>query len=136
LDACPGWSELYGKVGGNIVAVGECDPDLAHKYGIVGKGEDLDGGFRITEMVEKPAKGTAPSNYFINGRYILQPEIFEILAQAGARCGQRNPGHGRDAEARRHAALSPPIDLAGETYDCGSKDGLHPGQCGLCARPA
>jgi UTP--glucose-1-phosphate uridylyltransferase len=72
-----GMVELYGKVGGNIVAVGECDPDLAHKYGIVGKGETLDGGFRITQMVEKPAKGTAPSNYFINGRYILQPEIFE-----------------------------------------------------------
>jgi UTP--glucose-1-phosphate uridylyltransferase len=63
------------KVGGNIVAVGECDPALAHKYGIVGKGETLDGGFRITQMVEKPAKGTAPSNYYINGRYILQPEI-------------------------------------------------------------
>jgi UTP--glucose-1-phosphate uridylyltransferase len=73
--------DLYEKVGGNIVAVAECDPALAHKYGIVGKGETLDGGFRITEMVEKPAEGTAPSNYYINGRYILQPEIFSILAK-------------------------------------------------------
>lgn len=62
-----GMVELYNKVGGNIVAVAECDPDEAHKYGIVGKGEELDGGFRITQMVEKPAQGTAPSNYFING---------------------------------------------------------------------
>jgi hypothetical protein len=42
-------------------------------------GEAIGDGFRITGMVEKPAKGTQPSNFFINGRYILQPEIFKIL---------------------------------------------------------
>ncbi|MCX7317046.1 MAG: sugar phosphate nucleotidyltransferase, partial [Hyphomicrobiales bacterium] len=50
-----------------------------HQYGIVGieqKGADLG----ITQMVEKPAKGTSPSNLAISGRYILKPEIFDILA--------------------------------------------------------
>ncbi|MBX4379032.1 UTP--glucose-1-phosphate uridylyltransferase, partial [Mycobacterium tuberculosis] len=42
-------------------------------------GKDVGNGFELTEMVEKPAKGTAPSNLYINGRYILQPEIFDIL---------------------------------------------------------
>ena len=36
-------------------------------------------------MVEKPTQGTAPSNYIISGRYILQPEIFDILSTPGAR---------------------------------------------------
>ena len=71
--------ELYGQTGHNIIAVQECDPAEAHKYGIVGKGADVHSGFEITGMVEKPAKGTAPSNLFLNGRYILQPEIFAIL---------------------------------------------------------
>lgn len=118
-----GMVELYGKVGGNIVAVGECDPDLAHKYGIVGKGEELDGGFRITEMVEKPAKGTAPSNYFINGRYILQPEIFDILALQERGAGneiQVTDAMLKLAENQTFSAYR----FGGETYDCGSKDGF------------
>jgi len=74
-----GMIDLYAQSGGNIIAVEECAPDQAHKYGIVGVGDAVGEGFRITSMVEKPAKGTAPSNYFINGRYILQPEVFKIL---------------------------------------------------------
>ena len=71
--------ELYDQTGGNIIAVQECDPAEAHKYGIVGKGGDIANGFQITSMVEKPKPGTAQSNLYINGRYILQPEIFAIL---------------------------------------------------------
>lgn len=76
--------ELYEETGNNIIAVQECDPAEAHKYGIVGRGEDTHTGFRITEMVEKPKRGTAPSNFYINGRYILQPEIFQILKTRSA----------------------------------------------------
>lgn len=118
-----GMVELYGKVGGNIVAVGECEPDQAHKYGIVGKGEDLDGGFRITEMVEKPPKGTAPSNHFINGRYILQPEIFDILTHQERGAGNEI----QVTDAMLKLAESQPFSayrFNGETYDCGSKEGF------------
>ncbi|OCW59366.1 UTP--glucose-1-phosphate uridylyltransferase GalU [Hoeflea olei] len=118
-----GMVELYEKVGGNIVAVAECDPELAHKYGIVGKGEDLDGGFRITEMVEKPAKGTAPSNFYINGRYILQPEIFDILARQERGAGNEI----QVTDAMLKLADQQPFSaypFRGETYDCGSKDGF------------
>lgn len=73
--------ELYEQTGGNVIAVQECNPEEAHKYGIVGKGDAIGNGFEINQMVEKPAKGTAPSNLYINGRYILQPEIFELLSK-------------------------------------------------------
>jgi UTP--glucose-1-phosphate uridylyltransferase len=76
-----GMVELYGKCRrqhrrGRRMRSGDWPTNTASSA----RAKTLDGGFRITEMVEKPAKGTAPSNYFINGRYILQPEIFDILA--------------------------------------------------------
>ncbi|MGN6358180.1 MAG: UTP--glucose-1-phosphate uridylyltransferase, partial [Novosphingobium sp.] len=69
----------YEQVGGNLVVVEPAPEGEAHKYGIVAL-ERPDGRLnRMTGMVEKPAPGTEPSNLFISGRYILQPEIFEIL---------------------------------------------------------
>jgi UTP--glucose-1-phosphate uridylyltransferase len=118
-----GMVDLYNKVGGNIVAVAECDPAQAHKYGIVGKGEDLDGGFRITQMVEKPEPGTAPSNYYINGRYILQPEIFDILSKQERGAGNEI----QVTDAMLKLADQQPFSayqFGGETYDCGSKAGF------------
>lgn len=123
IGCMSGMVELYNQVGGNIVAVGECDPELAHKYGIVGRGDDLPGGFKITEMVEKPAKGTAPSNYFINGRYILQPEIFDILAHQERGAGNEI----QVTDAMLTLAKSQDFSaymFGGETFDCGSKDGF------------
>ncbi|CAM5763206.1 UTP--glucose-1-phosphate uridylyltransferase [Labrys miyagiensis] len=72
--------EAYDRVGGNHIAVFEAPEDQTHQYGIVGKGEGVGGNaFEITQMVEKPKKGTAPSNLAVSGRYILQPEIFGLL---------------------------------------------------------
>jgi UTP--glucose-1-phosphate uridylyltransferase len=53
--------------------------DQTHQYGIVGV-QDAAKVSKITGMVEKPPKGTAPSNLHISGRYILQPTIFNLLA--------------------------------------------------------
>ena len=118
-----GMVELYEKTGGNIVAVEECAPEQAHKYGIVGVGDKLEGGFKITEMVEKPAKGTAPSNFFINGRYILQPEIFEILSTQERGAGneiQLTDGMLKLAQSQDFAGYH----FQGQTFDCGAKDGF------------
>jgi UTP--glucose-1-phosphate uridylyltransferase len=74
-----GMIDSYDRHRGNVVAVYEVPDNETHQYGIVGieqKGADLG----ITQMVEKPAKGTSPSNLAISGRYILKPEIFDILA--------------------------------------------------------
>ncbi|WP_455480223.1 UTP--glucose-1-phosphate uridylyltransferase GalU [Bartonella sp. B23] len=115
---------LYEETGGgNIIAVQECDLEEAHKYGVVGKGEQVANGFKITKMVEKPTKGTAPSNLYINGRYILQPEIFNILS---------NQERGAGNEIQLTDAM---VKLSNEqnffgyklearTFDCGSKAGF------------
>ena len=118
-----GMIELYEQSGGNVIAVEECAPDQTHKYGIVGVGDTIGSGFRITEMVEKPAKGTAPSNFFINGRYILQPEIFGILENQERGAGneiQLTDGMLKLAQKQDFAGYH----FRGQTYDCGAKDGF------------
>ena len=54
--------------------------ERVHMYGVVGVGKRKGKLFELTQMVEKPERGKAPSNLIITGRYILQPEIFDVLA--------------------------------------------------------
>ncbi|MDR3513705.1 MAG: UTP--glucose-1-phosphate uridylyltransferase [Caulobacteraceae bacterium] len=113
----------YEKVGGNIVLVEPAPEGEAHKYGIVALGEREGRLARMTGMVEKPAPGTEPSNLFISGRYILQPEIFELL-------GAHETGAGgeiqlTDAMVKLMATQSfHALEYDGTTYDCGDKIGL------------
>ena len=115
--------ELYQQTGDNIIAVQECDPAETHKYGIVGKGETVHTGFKITEMVEKPKPGTAPTNLFINGRYILQPEIFSLLEKQ-----ERGAGNEIQlTDAMLKLASQQPFygyHFRGRTFDCGSPEGF------------
>ena len=118
-----GMVELYGISGGNVIAVEECAPELAHRYGIVAIGEPVGEGFRITGMVEKPAPGTQPSNFFINGRYILQPEIFNILETQERGAGneiQLTDGMLKLLKQQPFTAYH----YRGVTYDTGAKDGF------------
>jgi len=114
---------LHQETGGNIIAVQECDPAEAHKYGIVGKGSAVHSGFEITGMVEKPAPGTAPSSHYINGRYILQPEIFAILENQ-----ERGAGNEIQlTDAMLKLAKQQPFygyNFRGRTFDCGSPEGF------------
>ncbi|SEB46335.1 UDP-glucose pyrophosphorylase [Nitratireductor aquibiodomus] len=115
--------EVFEKTGGNVVSVEECEPSQTHKYGIVGRGDDVAGGFEINAMVEKPKPEDAPSNFYINGRYILQSAIFDLLAQQERGAGgeiqltdsmltlmRRQPFHG--------------YHFTGRTFDCGSPEGF------------
>jgi UTP--glucose-1-phosphate uridylyltransferase len=115
--------ELYNEAGGNVIAVEECAPELTHQYGIVGVGERVsEQGFAITQMVEKPPKGTAPSNYYVTGRYVLQPEIFGVLQTIGRGAGgEIQLTDGMVELARTQAFFGLAYD--GRTYDCGSKIG-------------
>jgi UTP--glucose-1-phosphate uridylyltransferase len=68
------------KRNASIVALLEVDPSVAHMYGVATVEETDDPDVvRITGMVEKPASGTAPSNLAIIGRYVLRPEVFDVL---------------------------------------------------------
>jgi UTP--glucose-1-phosphate uridylyltransferase len=113
----------FEKVGGNIVVVEPAPEGEAHKYGIVAL-DGQDGRLnRMTGMVEKPAPGTEPSNLFISGRYILQPQIFEILETQERGAGgeiQLTDGMVKLMQSQAFHAL----EYEGTTYDCGDKIGL------------
>lgn len=111
------------KVGGNIIVVEPVEPSQTHHYGVVAL-EARDGRLnRMTGMVEKPPQGAAPSNLIVSGRYVLQPEIFDLLQS-------QTPGAGgeiqlTDAMARLMATQSfHALEYEGVTYDCGDKIGL------------
>jgi UTP--glucose-1-phosphate uridylyltransferase len=115
--------DLYQQTGGNVIAVEQCDPTETHKYGVVGRGKAAGTGFEITKMVEKPAPEVAPSNYYINGRYILQPEVFDVLGRQERGAGneiQLTDAMLRLSESQKFYAA--PFD--GRMYDCGSKEGF------------
>ena len=113
----------YEQVGGNIVVVEQVPDSETHKYGIVAI-ESTGGRLsRMTGMVEKPPRGTAPSNLIVSGRYILQPEIFDML-------GAHEKGAGgeiqlTDAMIKLMASQDfHALEYDGVTYDCGDKIGL------------
>jgi UTP--glucose-1-phosphate uridylyltransferase len=107
----------------NIIAVEEVPAERVHMYGIVGVGEPKGKAFSITKMVEKPKASEAPSNLSITGRYILQPEIFEILGkQAAGTGGEIQLTDAMVALARRQPFYG--LKFEGRSFDCGSKIGF------------
>jgi UTP--glucose-1-phosphate uridylyltransferase len=117
--------DAYGEVGqrGNVIAVEEMPEDRLQSYGAVGAGKPLGKAFEITEMIEKPTRGKAPSNLIITGRYILQPEIFDILENQSWGAG----GEIQLTDAMIKLASSQPffgVKFEGRAFDCGSKVGF------------
>jgi UTP--glucose-1-phosphate uridylyltransferase len=108
-----------------IVALLEVDPAQVHMYGIATvETTETDDVVRITGMVEKPTRETAPSNYAIIGRYVLRPEIFDILQHTP-------PGKGGEiqlTDALQTLAANPSIAggvygvvFRGRRYDTGDR---------------
>ncbi len=115
----------YKQSGGNLVAVAPVPDDQTHQYGIVGVTDAKAKVSKITKMVEKPAKGTAPSNLHITGRYILQPEIFGLLAEQERGAGgeiQLTDSMIKLMDANKQPFHAVRFD--GTIYDCGSKIGF------------
>jgi len=117
--------DAYQSVGenANIIAVEEVPPERIHMYGVVGIGKAKGSAFEITDMVEKPSREDAPSNLIITGRYVLQPEIFAILAKQQRGAG----GEIQLTDAMIALAKSQPFfgfKFTGKSFDCGSKIGF------------
>ncbi|MBW8882956.1 MAG: UTP--glucose-1-phosphate uridylyltransferase GalU [Asticcacaulis sp.] len=115
--------DAYDKVGGNIIVVEPVPMDQTHQYGVVALETQTGRLNKMTGMVEKPAPGTAPSNLIVSGRYILQPEIFELLETQERGAGgeiQLTDSMFRLMETQSFHAL----EYDGVTYDCGDKIGL------------
>jgi UTP--glucose-1-phosphate uridylyltransferase len=107
----------------NIIAVEEVPEDRISAYGVVGVGQRKGKAFAITKMVEKPKRAEAPSNLIITGRYILQPEIFGLLAKQERGAG----GEIQLTDAMLQLMRQQPfygLKFEGRSFDCGSKVGF------------
>ena len=107
----------------NIIAVEQMAAERLHMYGVIGIGERSGNLFSVKQMVEKPARERAPSNLIITGRYILQPEIFDILATEKRGAGDEI----QLTDAMIELARTQPfyaLEFEGRSFDCGSKVGF------------
>ena len=114
--------DAYEKVGGNLICALEVPMEQTSSYGVLDPGA-ADGALtEVRGLVEKPAQGTAPSNLIIAGRYILQPEVMELLE------GQEKGAGGEIQLTDAMAAMigNQPfhgVTFQGRRFDCGSKAG-------------
>ena len=117
--------EVYEKYQCSIVAIEEVPMDQTDKYGVIA-GNLVDGTadtYRVTDMVEKPDPKDAPTNMAIIGRYILTPDIFDILRET-------KPGKGGEIQitdalleqAKQGKVVA--YKFKGKRFDCGSVDGF------------
>lgn len=116
-------AELYKEFQCSIVAIQEVPRDEVHKYGVIA-GEQLRGDlYRVDNMVEKPSPEDAPSNLAIIGRYILTPDIFDILRDTppGAN-GEVQITDALQAQASRGNVLA--YKFKGIRFDCGTVPGF------------
>ena len=114
----------YDDVGGNIVAVDQVPHERVSSYGVIAP-KNKTSGQRLIEMsamVEKPAIEDAPSNLKITGRYILQPEIMDILKTQAAGAGGEIQLTDAMATLMQTQSFHA-YEYEGEDYDCGSKYG-------------
>jgi UTP--glucose-1-phosphate uridylyltransferase len=115
--------DLYKKHQCSIVAIEEVPRDETHKYGVIA-GEEIEPGvLRINDMVEKPAPEDAPSNLAIIGRYILTPDIFDIIRQTPpGRNGEVQITDALLTQAKQGGVLA--YKFKGRRFDCGSVSGF------------
>ncbi len=117
--------DAYSAHGGNHIAVAPVPEEEAHQYGIVGVEDRNAKVSRITKMVEKPPKGTAPSNLHITGRYILQPEIFTLLeTQERGAGGEIQLTDSMIRLSKTDGQQFHAVRFDGDIYDTGSKIGF------------
>ena len=117
--------EVYEKYQCSVVAIEEVPMDQTDKYGVIAGNlvDSTDDTYRVTDMVEKPDPKDAPTNMAIIGRYILTPDIFDILRET-------KPGKGGEIQitdalleqAKQGKVIA--YKFKGRRFDCGSVDGF------------
>tara|TARA_B110000444_G_C18822644_1_gene588571 strand:- start:332 stop:1162 length:831 start_codon:yes stop_codon:yes gene_type:complete len=114
---------LYNIYQCSIIAIEEVPDSEVHQYGVIAGSELKKGIYRVDNMIEKPSHDKAPSNLAIIGRYILTPDIFDIL---------RNTSPGKNGEIQITDALFNQAkagnviacEFEGRRFDCGSIPGF------------
>ena len=116
-------AKIYKKYRCSVVAIEEVPQNEVYKYGVIAGSQIEDGLYMISDMVEKPAPEEAPSNLAIIGRYILTPDIFDILRETPAgKGGELQITDALMLQAKRNMVLA--YKFKGERFDCGSMEGF------------
>ena len=114
--------KLYNQFRCSIVAIQEVDPQETHKYGVIAGDMIREDIFRVTSMVEKPKPEDAPSNLAIIGRYILTPDIFDLIEQTEpGKSGEIQITDALMKQAQNGCVLA--YKFKGERFDCGGAEG-------------
>ncbi|MBQ1470121.1 MAG: UTP--glucose-1-phosphate uridylyltransferase GalU [Schwartzia sp.] len=115
--------DVYNDYGGSVLGVQRVPMDRVSSYGIVNPEDIKPNVWKAVDLIEKPAVEEAPSNLAVLGRYVLEPEIFEILEHTA-------PGRGGEiqlTDAIRELAQRKPVyayNFFGRRYDIGDKEGF------------
>ena len=116
-------ARIYAKYRCSIVAIEEVPRDEVHKYGVIAGSELEDGVYVVSSMVEKPDPEEAPSNLAIIGRYILTPDIFDVIRDTPpGRNGEIQITDALQTQATRNMVLA--YRFKGRRFDCGSVEGF------------
>ena len=116
-------TKLYEKYQCSIVAVEEIAPEDSKKYGVIAGDAIEDNIVRVTDMVEKPEPKDATSNLAIIGRYILTPDIFDILRDTKpGKAGEIQITDALLTQAKQGKVIA--YKFKGKRFDCGSVDGF------------
>ena len=118
-------TKIYEKYQCSIVAIEEVPLDETHKYGVIAAEliDETDNIYRVSDMVEKPEPKDAPSNLAIIGRYILTPDIFDILRETKpGKAGEIQITDALLEQAKQGKVLA--FKFKGKRFDCGSVDGF------------
>jgi len=115
--------DVYNDVGGNVMAVEEVPIHDVSSYGVIAREPSGNRSFAITGMVEKPKREEAPSNLIISGRYILQPQVFDLISTQSKGAGgeiQLTDAMLKLLQTQRFTG----VKYEGRSFDCGSKVGF------------
>jgi UTP--glucose-1-phosphate uridylyltransferase len=115
--------DAYSQVGGNVISVLEVPRSEVSSYGVIAPGKTNGNLTEVTGLVEKPKVDDAPSNLIISGRYILQPEVMDLLENQEKGAG----GEIQLTDAMAQMIGNQPfhaVTFDGTRYDCGSKTGF------------
>jgi len=108
---------------GPVIALLAVPPEKTHLYGVIAGKPIAKGLYHVDTLVEKPAPGTAPTNLSVLGRYVLPPEIFDILERtAPGRGGEIQLTDGLQTLARRLSLYG--LETEGRLYDAGDRVGF------------
>ena len=115
--------DVFDKYGGPVVAVERVPRERIHQYGVIA-GRNIAGNvWEITDLVEKPKADEAPSDLAIIGRYVLTPDLFEILATTAAdKRGEIQLTDGLRTLRQRRPMYA--VEFEGKRYDTGDKLGF------------